>query len=108
MDTAWSSATCASRPSSHSRPIPEFVKKKITVSDILAGAIGILSVLPVFIDQRNAMSVRLAVLAALVVGLGLSWRLTRGRHWIVKTLFFVGICLGSSLLVQMIVFALLP
>ncbi len=112
MDTGWNSGICASkhfnRPEPPERDERTRVKKEIKVSDILAGASGALSVLPVFIDQRNAVGIRLAVLIALCVGLGLSWQLTRGRHWIVKTIFFVGICLGCSLLAQMVAFALLP
>ncbi|MEZ4703060.1 MAG: hypothetical protein R2834_22220 [Rhodothermales bacterium] len=84
------------------------MKKQIKVSDILAGAIGILIVLPEFVDQRNSIEERLAVAAALMIGLLLSWHFTRGIHWILKSILFAGICLLSALIAQLAIRAFMP
>lgn len=82
------------------------VRKYITLSDIIAGAVGVLIVLPDIIDQRSSVEERIAVIASLLVGLLISWKFTRDRHWIMKTLLFAGICLIGAVAAQLIVRAL--
>jgi len=96
--------TCSPTPSQpHNRP---YVKKEIKVSDILAGAVGALVVLPELIDQRNGIEERLAVVLALAIGMVISWHYARKYHWIIKTALFAGICMGCVIVAQLIVYAL--
>jgi hypothetical protein len=75
-------------------------RQSIRVSDIVAGFVGTLVVLPELIDQRNGFDQRVAVVVALFVGLAVSWFVTRERHWIVKAVVYACICLLCALLAQ--------